>query len=106
MQNREIKQEKILKLLSSPNAKYDNEQALILCQMNHFDAGMLFLYERVKLFKQILNYHLANKDENKIMETCNKYGDEDPNLWIDALWFFSTTDASDKLVHVLNRMFC
>ena len=30
-------------------AGYDLDQALILCQMNNFKAGILFLYEKAKL---------------------------------------------------------
>ena len=30
-------------------AGYDTHQALVLCQMNNFKAGILFLYEKAKL---------------------------------------------------------
>jgi hypothetical protein len=92
-----------LKLLKSPDAKYDVEQAMILCQMNHFDPGMLYLYERSKLFKQILNYYIENNDQIKVLETCERYGDKDTNLWIDALWYFSTTDENENIIKVLDR---
>jgi len=94
-----------LKLLKSEDAKYEVEKAMILCQMNNFDAGMLYLYERAKLFKQILNYYIASNDQTKVLKTCERYGDDDPNLWIDALWYFSTTDESDQIILVLNRMY-
>jgi len=31
-------------------AGYDPNQALVLCQMNDFRAGVLFLYEKMKLY--------------------------------------------------------
>lgn len=100
-----IKETQILKLLKSADAKYEVEQAMILCQMNHFDAGMLYLYERAKLFKQILKYFIDSNDQIKVLETCERYGNDDPNLWIDALWYFSTTDETDRIIQVLNRMY-
>jgi len=30
-------------------AKYDLDQALVLCQMNNFKAGILYLYEKAHL---------------------------------------------------------
>ena len=99
------KESQILKLLKSESAKYEVEQAMVLCQMSHFDAGLLYLYEKSKLFKPILNHFVSTKDGIKVLQTCEQYGDEDPNLWVDALWFFSKTDDSEKTIRVLNGLF-
>ena len=91
-----------MKLLQSGKAKYEVEQAMVLCQMSHFDAGLLYLYEKAKMFKQILNNFIATNNSTKVLQTCQKYGDEEPNLWVDALWYFSNTDDNDQTIQVLN----
>ncbi len=35
-------------------ACYDLDQALVMCQMNNFKAGILYLYEKARLYQQIL----------------------------------------------------
>ncbi|CAG2182887.1 unnamed protein product, partial [Oppiella nova] len=98
------KESQIMKLLQSGKAKYEVEQAMVLCQMSHFDAGLLYLYEKAKMFKQILNNFIATNNSTKVLETCQKYGDQEPNLWVDALWYFSNTDDNDKTIQVLNEI--
>ena len=99
-----IKESQILKLLKSETAKYDVEQAMILCQMSHFEAGLLYLHEKSKMFKPILNHFVSINDGNKVFETCQRYGDEDPNLWVDALWYFSKTEDNEKTIQILSGL--
>lgn len=57
--------DKALALLQSPDARYDTDHALVLCQLHHFIPGVLFIYEKAKLyggyryisFKQIGNIY-------------------------------------------------
>ena len=77
---------------------------MILCQMSHFEAGLLYLFEKSKMFKPILNHFIAINDGIKVLETCERYGEEDPNLWVDALWYFSKTDDSEKTIQVLSGL--
>lgn len=36
-------------LLSNPRAKFDNDQALVLCQMYGFGAGVQLLYQKMEV---------------------------------------------------------
>lgn len=38
---------------------------------------------------------MENKDDDEIVATCRKYGDEDPQLWIQALSYFSKLKGTD-----------
>lgn len=42
-------EQKILKVLRDPEANYDKDQTLIICQMLGFKPGILHLYEENKL---------------------------------------------------------
>jgi hypothetical protein len=42
-------EQKVLRLLQSPDANYDQAQTLILCQLHHFSPGILHLYQEAKM---------------------------------------------------------
>ncbi|KAJ8686405.1 hypothetical protein QAD02_022199 [Eretmocerus hayati] len=79
-------EQKVVRLLQNSNASYDKDQILILCHQHNFRRGLLYLYEERKLYQEILQYHLREGDTEQVLATCNKFGRQDPNLWIQALW--------------------
>lgn len=40
---------KVMQVLKDPEANYDKDQTLVICQMLSFKAGILYLYEENKL---------------------------------------------------------
>ena len=48
---RREKERRALELLQRPQAKYDIDHALILCQMNNFKDGILYLYGKAQLYQ-------------------------------------------------------
>ncbi|XP_015915607.2 vacuolar protein sorting-associated protein 11 homolog [Parasteatoda tepidariorum] len=87
---------KIMEMLKNSDASYSINQALVLCQMSDFKPGILHLYEKAKLYQQIIFYHIENRDFEAIMRTCELFGNYDPNLWVQALWFFCQEEKSQK----------
>ncbi|CAG2230700.1 PEP5 [Mytilus edulis] len=83
-------------LLKNPEAKYDLDQALVLCQMNNFKAGILYLYEKAHLYQQILRYHMEHDDYVYVIDTCKKFGAQDSNLWVQALSYFARKEENCK----------
>ena len=49
----------------------------------------MFLYEKNGMHQRILQYHIENNDYVNILDTCKRNGQNDPNLWIQALQYFS-----------------
>lgn len=78
-----------MNFLKEDGANYDFKKAMILCQMSNFMPGVIYLYEKARMFKQILAHYIAKNDSANVIETCQRYGDEERNLWIEALWYFS-----------------
>ncbi|KNC99120.1 tethering complex subunit PEP5 [Spizellomyces punctatus DAOM BR117] len=76
-------------LLRSPSATYDLDHALVLCKMHSFGEGILYVYERLALHKDILQQHMDAEDYSSIIATCKTYGDQDPSLWTHALAYFA-----------------
>ncbi|XP_012258670.2 vacuolar protein sorting-associated protein 11 homolog [Athalia rosae] len=99
-------EQKVVRLLQSSEASYDKDQALILCQQHNFRRGILFLYEERKLYQEILQCHLCEGDNEQILATCKRFGHQDPNLWVQALWSVARDKnapsklLSDILTHI------
>ncbi|XP_022806826.1 vacuolar protein sorting-associated protein 11 homolog [Stylophora pistillata] len=85
-------------------ARYDIDHALVLAQMHHFKAGILYLYEKAKLYQQILHYHMEQNEYSHVIDTCKKYGTSDPSLWVQALSYFARreTDCKSQIMEVLS----
>lgn len=79
---------KLLKLLRDDSANYDDERAMILCQVNKFGEGMKYLYEKLEMYDILLFQHIECRDDDEIIKICEKYGTRDPNLWVKAFLYF------------------
>jgi len=75
---------------------YDEEHALVLTQSKKFNEGVLFLYTRLGLYYDILQHYMEEGDSNQIIETCNKFGGNDPNMWIQVLSYFANPDYATR----------
>ncbi|XP_012139382.1 vacuolar protein sorting 11 isoform X2 [Megachile rotundata] len=92
-------EQKIIRLLQSSEACYDRDQILILCHQHNFRRGLIFLYEESKLYQEILRFHLREGDSEQVLATCKRFGHQDPNLWVQALWSVARNkDAPTKLL--------
>ncbi|UJR32086.1 hypothetical protein I4U23_019554 [Adineta vaga] len=87
--------QQILSLLQNPKIGIDVTRAMVVCQKYNFKPGVICLYDKARLYQQILQYQMENKDDDEIVATCRKYGDEDPQLWIQALSYFSKLKRAD-----------
>ncbi|KYR00557.1 RING zinc finger-containing protein [Tieghemostelium lacteum] len=97
------KKEKAYEFLTNPKAKFDQDHAMILAQVHNWKQGILYLYEKLELFNEIIEYHMENNDYEGLIRACKKYGVKDPNLWVRALSYFSITkqDCKNEIVEVL-----
>jgi len=105
-QEKKNRQEKALNLLRDPQAKYDVDHALVLVQIRNFQAGMLCLYEKLRLYQEIVMFYMENNDYEKVIHSCKTYGDSDPNLWVQVLSYFSAKegDCQKELSEVLSNI--
>ena len=93
---------KIMKILSSPYLSFDNDHALVLCQMHNFLKGTLHLYERKGLHQQILKIHMEMNNVEAALATCRSSGAQNPNLWVQALQLVgSIEDQKTKEMHIM-----
>lgn len=66
-------EKKILKLLQHPSVLGCADRALFLCQSHKFRPGVLFIFEKTKLYAEILNFYANENDFENVLATCKKY---------------------------------
>ncbi|CAI8032330.1 Vacuolar protein sorting-associated protein 11 homolog [Geodia barretti] len=104
-EERTAKEKRALELMQRKNATFDLDHALVLAQIHDFKSGILFLYEKAGLFQQILQYHMEHNDYQSVMATCKRHGRKDPNLWVQALSFFSSRrECKGQIPEVLQHI--
>jgi len=65
-----------------------------LCKMHDFRDGLLYLYQRLALYHEILQYHMENNEYANVIQAAKKYGDKDNNLWLQVLSYFASKDEN------------
>lgn len=86
---------------------YDVDLVIILCEMSGFKDGLLFLYEKMKLYKEVITCYMQAHDHEGLIACCKKLGDStqggDPHLFYDLLKYFGELgeDCSKEVKEVL-----
>ncbi|KAK1305633.1 hypothetical protein QJS10_CPA10g01849 [Acorus calamus] len=86
---------------------YDDDHAVVLCARNAFNDGLLFLYEKKKLYKEVIGCYKNAHDHDGLITCCKRLGDSskggDPSLWKDVLNYFGDLgeDCSKEVKEVL-----
>jgi hypothetical protein len=96
----------IMSLLKASNANYNVEHALILCQLHNFEKGILYLYSRLQLYNEIVAHHIAHHQHSKIIKACKKYSLSMPNIWLQALSYFASTEevCADEITIIVENI--
>lgn len=83
------REERAMGLLTSPEAQLDESRALVLCQIHSFKPGVLYLYEKMKLYSEIVQLRMEANEHEAVIQACKKHGEKDPTLWVKALSYFA-----------------
>jgi hypothetical protein len=99
------------RLLQQYEGMYDDRHALLLVQTFHFTDGVLFLYEKMGLYHDILHMHMENADPQAVVRTCEQYASGDANMWSQVLAYFAQlstthpdTDYSPYIRRILSAI--
>eukprot|EP01018_Ginkgo_biloba_P031346 Gb_07923 [translate_table: standard] len=86
---------------------YDVDLAVVLSEMYQFKEGRLFLYEKMKLYKEVISCYMQDSDHEGLITCCKRLGDSsrggEPSLWADVLKYFGELgeDCSKEVKEVL-----
>eukprot|EP00850_Spirogloea_muscicola_P019645 SM000195S05292 [mRNA] locus=s195:175118:179324:- [translate_table: standard] len=136
---KEARQDRALTLLQSAwpthaeEPAYNKDLALMLCQMAGFVPGLLLLYERMRLYKEVLATYMAAHDtqassaaaalrmvawlpgmvgisveDDGLIGCCKRLGNAahggDPSLWADLLAYFGDLGEDCGVAVVLEHL--
>ena len=65
-------EKKITQLLQHPSVLSASDRALFLCQTNKFRPGVLFIFEKTKLYEEILQFYSGENDFDNVITTCRR----------------------------------
>ncbi|KAK9694802.1 Vacuolar protein sorting-associated protein 11 [Basidiobolus ranarum] len=85
---------KALVLLKDPEISYDMDHAFVLCQLSAFDDGIVYLYERMQMYSEILQFWMDRDEISKVLESLRKFGPLNPALYPQTLTYFASSPAS------------
>nr|CAG8438928.1 6700_t:CDS:10 [Entrophospora candida] len=103
IKEKHIRKEKALNLLKDEDVSYDINQALVLCYLAQYDDGIVYLYEKMKMYEDILRFYMAKDNTEKVIQVLGKYGQHEQSLYILALTYFSSspTNLESSSVEIL-----
>ncbi|GAB4834138.1 hypothetical protein Ancab_032401 [Ancistrocladus abbreviatus] len=75
---------------------YAVDLAIILCEVNLFREGLLFLYEKMKLYREVIACYMQTYDHEGLIACCKSLGDSDSCgdifLLADLLKYFGSLE--------------
>ena len=111
----DLVEQETLMLLEDDDASYDSDHAIVLMQQHGFTTGLLFLYEKRKMYNMLLQHYMdmgrnavnpkqQAKYSREVLDKCKRFGKRDKSLWTQVLSYFCHSNdehADDKLRQVL-----
>ncbi|CAG8460462.1 14103_t:CDS:10 [Acaulospora morrowiae] len=89
-----LRKDKALQLLKDKDVAYDTNQALVLCHLAQFDEGIVYLYEKMKMYEEILRFFMAKDDTKKVIQALKTYGPQEQSLYPLTLTYFSSSPTT------------
>eukprot|EP01083_Nonionella_stella_P066204 174125_1 len=75
-------------------SKYDATHALALGKMYGIESAVIYLYELLHLYHEIISHYRDKREHMKIIETCSRFCTQDASLWITAFTYFVKSPAN------------
>eukprot|EP00944_MAST-04C_sp_MAST-4C-sp1_P004043 g4043.t1 len=112
---KDLVEQETLMLLEDEDASYDSDHAIVLMQQHGFTTGLLYLYEKKKMYNMLLQHYMdmgrnavnpkqQAKYSREVLDKCKRFGKRDKSLWTQVLTYFCHSNderADDKLRQVL-----
>merc|ERR1712176_264252 len=86
----------IMKVLRTENNKYDAVHALALGKMYGIESAVIYLYESLHLYHEIISHYKDKQDSEKIIEYCTRFSSQDSSLWITAFTHFIASSSANE----------
>ncbi len=78
----------ILRILRTETCKYYATRALAFDKMYGIESAVIYLYEVLHLYHEIISVYRDKNDSKLIIETCIKFNSRNRTLWLPAFKYF------------------
>ena len=78
-----------MRLLTNPKVKYDQDHALILCQILDVPQAIKYLYEKLHMHHMLMEQFMQANASDNVMDEVRKHGHQDSNMCLLALKYFA-----------------
>ncbi|MFH4976839.1 hypothetical protein AB6A40_003548 [Gnathostoma spinigerum] len=86
----------LLELIDTNNLK----SSLHLCQMFGFTPGIVYIYEKLEKYDELLEYYMQRKDFDEIIQLCERLDNQ--KMWMEAIVYISNQpDIDRETVHYM-----
>lgn len=72
---------------------YNVMKALQYCKLKKFKEGIMYLFERLELFSEVIRCHVKDSNIAAAVDVCRRFGDRNPNLWLQTLQFIVNVEC-------------
>ncbi|KAJ3424482.1 vacuolar protein sorting-associated protein 11 [Anaeramoeba flamelloides] len=95
-----------IRLLKDKQSNYDREHALILVQMHDYREGITYMLDKLGHYHEIVQHYMEIHNYEKVVSSCKKYGDDQPNIWMQVLNYFACIDkdVSEYIKQILESV--
>ncbi|KAK2791986.1 hypothetical protein FQN51_001959 [Onygenales sp. PD_10] len=102
-------EKKAKKLIEGRDIPVSTSNVLLLSDLSNFREGTTLVQEQQGLRSDIFRSYTSAKDTAGVIKALRKYGPQEPQLYIDALAYFSSSpkileEAGDELDAVLKKI--
>ncbi|OJD16951.1 hypothetical protein AJ78_02933 [Emergomyces pasteurianus Ep9510] len=106
---REAWEKKAKTLIEGKDIPVSTSNVLLLSDLSNFREGTTLVQEQRGLCSDIFRSYTSAKDTAGVIKALRKYGPQEPQLYIDALAYFSSSpkileEAGDELHEVLRKI--
>ncbi|EEH34130.2 vacuolar membrane protein [Paracoccidioides lutzii Pb01] len=100
---------KAKKLIEGKDIPVSTSNVLLLSDLSNFREGTKLVQEQQGLCSDIFRSYTSAKDTAGVIKALRKYGPQEPQLYMDALAYFSSSpkileEAGDELYEVLKKI--
>lgn len=91
---RGILEHKIMSILTDSELAYDIDHVIVLSKLSGFDQAIVFIYEKLGMYVDIINHWISQDNVKKILESLRKFGPKDSALYTLTLEYFASSPIS------------
>eukprot|EP00828_Plagiopyla_frontata_P022478 TRINITY_DN29059_c0_g1_i2.p1 TRINITY_DN29059_c0_g1~~TRINITY_DN29059_c0_g1_i2.p1 ORF type:complete len:250 (-),score=40.70 TRINITY_DN29059_c0_g1_i2:143-892(-) len=73
--------------------------------MYNYDNGITYILDKLNMYLDLQMFYIEKQDDPKIIDICKEHGNKEPNLWVQALKYFTSPGKKvDYVTEILENI--